>query len=74
MGSHFTEDGQYIAWSPLFDYFSIKTLEKSQEFPMPNGTQYSIIFREEGNNFIPENSVDITKQIDILYNSYTKMS
>jgi len=42
MGSEFTEDGKYIGWSPLFNYFSIKTLEKSQEFPMPNSIQYNV--------------------------------
>ncbi len=60
MGSEFTEDGTYISWSPLFDFYSIKTLEKSQEFPMPNGQIYRIITRSEDNNVMPEDSVDIS--------------
>jgi hypothetical protein len=60
MGSEFTEDGTYISWSPLFDFYSIKTLEKSQEFPMPNGQTYKVITRSEDNNVMPEDSVDIS--------------
>lgn len=58
MGNEFTESGIYIGWSPYFNLNSLQKLKISQEIPMPNGIEYSIV----SNQGTSENT-DITEDI-----------
>lgn len=33
----FDRNGQYVGWSPFFDYSSLRTIKKSEELPAPTG-------------------------------------
>ena len=37
MGCEIDDNGLYVGWSPLFEYFTLKTLKASQRLPFPTG-------------------------------------
>jgi len=47
MGNEFTESGIYIGWSPFFNLNSLQKLKISQEIPMPNGLEYSLVSKQD---------------------------
>jgi hypothetical protein len=39
MGQSFTDDGEYIKWSNLFDFSSYETIAASKTLPVPRGLE-----------------------------------
>ena len=37
MGQSFTDNGEYVGWSSLFDYSSDETIIASKTLPLPRG-------------------------------------
>ena len=58
MGYDFDSSGQYVGWSPYFNYSSIESLKASEYLPTPNGKLY---FYGGG-----PGSVDISNYLQVL--------
>lgn len=56
MGYEFDTNGQYVGWSPYFNYSTIESLKASEKIPTPNGRLY----------MYDANGVDITNYINLL--------
>jgi hypothetical protein len=54
------DNGIYVNWSPLFDYYSEKTLSLSKLLPFPRNIKLTK----------SESGVDITEELDILLKNY----
>ena len=59
MGQSYDGNGNYVQWSPLFDFTSEETLIISKQLPTPE--KFKLTFSDEG--------LDITPEINIILNS-----
>ena len=64
MGLAFDDNGVYTAWSSLFDYTSLATLNESEKLPSPQGIQYNLT--KDGELDITEDLQKIKEQDDII--------
>lgn len=58
MGYDFDTNGNYIGWSPYFNFNSIEALRMSERLPTPNGKLYAY-------SHAP-GAVDITNYVEML--------
>lgn len=56
MGQSYDGNGNYIQWSPLFDFTSVETLAISKHLPTPE----KVILRKS------ENGIDVTTELEII--------
>lgn len=65
MGQSFTDGGQYIGWSNLFDYSSVQTIEASKTLPTPKG------YKLQQTN---DEAYKVDKPLGDLLNQITKLA
>lgn len=59
MGQSYDGNGNYIQWSPLFDFTSVDTLTISKQLPTPE----KVVLTKS------DNGIDITTELEIILNS-----
>jgi hypothetical protein len=59
MGQSFTDDGEYIRWSNLFDFSSYETLAVSKTLPVPRGYTLKVV----------DERYDITNELNAIYDA-----
>lgn len=64
LGFEFDRTGKFIGWSPLFDLFSLKTLEESEKLPMPNGKKIQIVDSKDLTPEEKEKIIDIQNEVN----------
>ena len=64
MGLAFDDNGNYVGWSNLFDYYDLDTIRASEYLPLPNG---KILIQQD------DNGVDISEESKIISEIESKL-
>jgi len=74
MGCEIDENGLYVGWSPLFDYYSLRTLKASELIPFPSKKSINISTESNSINITSDLNNIISYQLELerLYSLETR--